>query len=102
MAGNTLSASKALFKTFGFTISMNKLNPFSHQAEILGVVADCSEFKIGKLKFRMKESRRAELVEALRDGRVNLSVIPRDLPSFLGRRRATDGQSREAGDGRLA
>ena len=92
VCSNTLAVSKTLFRLLGFGISVDKLKPFDNKAEILGIVVDSELFPEGKLKFRMKESRRNDLVEALQSILAAEEIVPRDLPLFLGRVQFADGQ----------
>ena len=92
LLASTLAAAKALFKLLGFEISVDKLKPFEDTAEVLGVVIDCEKFLDAKLTFRMKESRRTELLKAINEVLDSRQVIPRELPSFLGRIQFAEGQ----------
>ena len=79
-------------KIFGFAISSDKLKPFDKEAEILGVLVDFSSFLDGKLDFKMKESRRTELISAMENLKAAGRVVPNELPSFLGRVQFAEGQ----------
>ena len=92
LLASTLAAAKALFKLLGFEISVDKLKPFEDTAEVLGVVIDCEKFLDAKLTFRMKESRRTDLLKAINEVLDSRQVIPRELPSFLGRIQFAEGQ----------
>ena len=53
---------------------------------------DSQNFLEGKIKFRMKDSRRTELIEALQKILKDGKIVPKELPSFLGRVQFADGQ----------
>ena len=53
---------------------------------------DCEKFLDAKLTFRMKESRRTDLLKAINEVLDSRQVIPRELPSFLGRIQFAEGQ----------
>ena len=89
---STMSSSKALLKLLGFSFAENKLEPFGETAEVLGVVVDCRQVHEGRLIYSMKESRRAEAMQAIETMLEKGHVVPCTLPSALGRLQFADGQ----------
>ena len=60
---------------------------------MLGVKVDCSDVRSkGEIKYVMKESRRTEIIECIDKILGDGSLVPFDLPSFLGRVQFADGQ----------
>ena len=53
IALSTMSAAKCMLKLLGVGFAENKLEPFATQAEVLGVVVDCSRVGDGKLVYRL-------------------------------------------------
>ena len=81
-----------MLKLLGVGFAENKLEPFATQAEVLGVVVDCSQVGDGKLVYSMKESRRQEALRAVDDILCSGAVTPAVMPSVLGRLQFADGQ----------
>ena len=92
ISGSTLSSAKTFLHLLGLKFSEAKLEPFKSEAEILGVVVDCSRCHLGDIQYRMKESRRTEILSELRRICEDRSVIPAALPSSLGRIQFAEGQ----------
>ena len=92
IALSTMSAAKCMLKLLGVGFAENKLEPFATQAEVLGVVVDCSQVGDGKLVYSMKESRRQEALRAVDDILCSGAVTPAVMPSVLGRLQFADGQ----------
>ena len=92
ISGSTLSSAKTFLRLLGLKFSEAKLEPFKSEAEILGVVVDCSSCHLGDIQYRMKESRRTEILSELRRICEDRSVIPAALPSSLGRIQFAEGQ----------
>lgn len=89
---STMSAAKSFLHLLGFKFSEAKLSPFGGEAEILGVVVDSNRCDKGEIRYRMKESRREDILNELYNICNARVVIPAALPSSLGRIQFAEGQ----------
>ncbi len=63
---STMSSAKSFLHLLGFKFSEAKLAPFGSEAEILGVVVDSNKCDAGEIKYRMKDSRRHDILTELK------------------------------------
>ena len=92
LALSTLASAKAFLRLVGVNFAANKLKPMSSQAEVLGLVVDTGRMGEGVFSYAVKESRRCDLMETLKEVLEAGQVVPADLPSMLGRVQFADGQ----------
>ena len=85
---STMSAAKY----FCIKFSEAKPAPFGGEAEILGVVVDSGNCHMGEIRYRMKESRRDDILAELQQICSTRAVVPATLPSSLGRIQFAEGQ----------
>lgn len=89
---SSLASAKTMLHLVGFKYAESKLIPFNQRAEVLGVTVDCSDAEKNILRFKMKDSRRCEILESLKEIIANGWIIPCQLPSILGRVQFGEGQ----------
>ena len=89
---STMSAAKSFLHLIGFKFSEAKLAPFGCESEILGVVVDSNNCHNGEIRYKMKESRREDILTELQRICQERVVVPATLPSSLGRIQFAEGQ----------
>ena len=75
-----MSSAKGLLHVLGISFSETKLKPFDRQGEVLGLVVDTGDFGKGKSHYKMKETRRVDILEELKTIMDEQKVTPAKLP----------------------
>ena len=84
-SASTLGSIKTMLKILGFDYAEDKLEPFSREAEMLGVVVDLSRTRDGKIVVANKPGRDLEMAALVSDMLKEKSVKTSLLPSIMGR-----------------
>ena len=94
--GLTTSSTSATVRAFlnltGFEFAEDKNPPFAPEVGALGVVVDVSRSAEGTIAIRNKQSRIDELRPLLDHVTASQTVVPCELPSFLGKLQCVDAQ----------
>ena len=89
---STRATALGILDLMGFKCSLDKLEEFSPQAEMLGVELDLKSFHDGKIIVKNKESRVAEMIECI-DRIFESGFIESDeIPSALGKMQYAEAQ----------
>ena len=91
IATSSMSSAKGLLHVLGISFSETKLKPFDRQGEVLGLVVDTGDFGKGKIHYKMKETRRVDILEELKTIMDEQKVTPAKLPSSSGRMQFAEG-----------
>ena len=84
-ASSTAASVRALLNLTGFDYASDKNRPFDSSVEARGVVLDVSRSSEGIIAVKNKQSRLDELRPILAQAISSRSVLPCELPSFLGK-----------------
>ena len=84
-SGSTLGSIKTMLKILGFEYAEDKLQPFSREAEMLGVVVNLSQTLDGKIVVANKPGRDLEMAALVSGMLEEKSVKTSLLPSIMGR-----------------
>lgn len=87
---STMAGAKGILALMGFDFAEDKLEPFGHSAEVLGVVVNLAECNSGRIIVENKPSRVEELKEVLEKLERERVVVPAKLPSILGKLQYAD------------
>ena len=89
---SSLAAAKAFLTLVGFQWADDKLLPFSSACDVLGVRLDLSEAEHGLIRVSNKCSRVEEVMDLLGRASFTKSLVPSNVPSFIGKMQYADCQ----------
>ena len=89
---SAMATCKGMLSLLGYEYAVEKMKPFAQKADMLGVQLDVSQTSQGVIKIRNKESRVRDLQPVLDAAISTASLIPAELPSFLGKLQYAEAQ----------